>query len=143
MAPAFFSTNETVLFGGNVTSKPPFRAVAVCARISLLIHSMVSPTLAETSAGEITRFSMTIWIVAACAGPAIVANANAATTSGQHPDRMEIPLLQACRDMLGVLLVALENFQAGFQQALQLGIAGRWNQLLFDRAVDRLVVSDL
>jgi hypothetical protein len=44
------------LFGSKITSKSPFRAVAVWATISLLVHLMVSPTLAEASAGEISRF---------------------------------------------------------------------------------------
>ena len=35
------------------------------SKMSLLIHSMVSPTFAEASAGEITRFSIVIWMVAA------------------------------------------------------------------------------
>jgi len=63
-----------------VTSKSPLRAVAVCASTSLLIHSMVSPTLAETSAGANTRLSIVIWIVAACAGTAIAPDSRAAMT---------------------------------------------------------------
>jgi hypothetical protein len=45
--------------------------------------------------------------------------------------------------MLGVLLMALEDLQACLQQALQLGIAGRGDQLRFQHAVDRLVVGNL
>jgi len=45
--------------------------------------------------------------------------------------------------MFGVLLVALEDFQAGLQQALQFGIACRRNQLLLQRTVDRLVIGNL
>ncbi len=45
----------TVFFGAIATSKSPFLAVAVWARMSLLTHSMVSPTLADTSAGETAR----------------------------------------------------------------------------------------
>src|SRR5215213_9562307 len=52
-------------------------------------------------------------------------------------------LLQLGGDVFGVLLVALEDFQAGLQQALQLGIAGRRDQLGLQRAVDGLVVGDL
>jgi hypothetical protein len=44
--------------------------------------------------------------------------------------------------MLGMLLVALENFQAGLEQALELGIAGRRNERAFERAIHRLVVGD-
>src|SRR5690242_4835317 len=124
-----------------LTSKSPFRAVAVWRNASLFTHSMVSPTLAETSNGATTRFSMTIWIVAACAGTAIAASASASTIC--RPDNMASSLLQFCRDHLGMLLMALEDFQAGLQQALQLGIVGRRDQLRFQRAVDRLVVGDL
>ena len=45
-------------------------------------------------------------------------------------------------DVFGVLLMALEDFQPGLQQALQLGIAGRRNQLRLQRSVDGLVVGD-
>jgi hypothetical protein len=45
--------------------------------------------------------------------------------------------------VLGVLLVALEDFQAGLQQALELGIVCRRDQRAFERAVDGLVVGDL
>src|SRR5262245_16377281 len=124
-----------------VTSKSPLRAVAVWANTSLFTHSMVSPTLAETSAGANTRFSMTIWIVAACAGTATAASASASTIC--RPDSMASSLLQLRCDLLGVLLMALEDFQPGLQQALQLGIAGRRNQLRLQRAVDGLVVGDL
>src|ERR1700726_1893465 len=52
-------------------------------------------------------------------------------------------LLQLGGDVFGVLLVALKNLQAGLQQAFQLGLAGRRNQLRLQRAVDGLVVGDL
>ena len=45
--------------------------------------------------------------------------------------------------MLGVHLVALENFQAGGQQVFQFGIAGVRNQRRLERGVDRLVIGDL
>jgi hypothetical protein len=61
--PAFFKTRVTVFFGGIVTSQSPFRAVAVWAKMSLLTHSMVSPTFAEASAGEITRFVSPTFLV--------------------------------------------------------------------------------
>src|SRR6185437_7915118 len=72
-----------VFFGGIVTSKSPFLAVAVWAKMSLLISSTVSPTLAEASAGEITRFSIEIWIVAACAETGIPKD-SAATIGRVH-----------------------------------------------------------
>jgi hypothetical protein len=56
---------------------------------------------------------------------------------------MAVSLLQLGGDVFGVLLVALKNLQAGLQQVLQLGIAGRRNQLRLQRAVDGLVVGDL
>src|SRR6516164_3598646 len=52
-------------------------------------------------------------------------------------------LLQTARDLLGMLLVALKNLQAGLQKALQLRVTGRRNQLRLKRAVDSLVVGDL
>src|SRR6187399_1454293 len=137
--PAFFSTEVTVFFGGCVTSKSPFFAVAVWANTSLLTHSMVSPTLADTSAGVNTRFSITIWMVAACAGTATAPSANASNNC--RPDNMGLSLLQARRNLFGVLLVALEDFQSCLQQALQLGVAGRRNQQGFQRAVDCLVIG--
>src|SRR3977135_2875683 len=110
-----------------VTSQSPFRAVAVWARMSLLIHSMVSPTLAEASAGAITRFSMVIWMVAAFA-EMDVPSVSAATMGKIHPGVMRGSLLQRCGDMLGMLLMALKNLQAGLQQALQFRVAGVGNE---------------
>src|SRR6476619_6411111 len=141
--PAFFKTDVTVFFGGIVTSRSPFRAVAVWAKISLLIHSMVSPTLAVASAGDTTRFSITTCRVAACAGTAIAPSIMAVTIRIARPGSMAFSLLQAGSDVFGVLLVALKDFQAGLQQALQFGIAGRGDQLRLQRAIDGLVVGDL
>ena len=45
--------------------------------------------------------------------------------------------------MLGVLLMALEDFQTGLQQRLKLTIIGRRNESLLKRPVDGLVVGDL
>src|SRR5438128_7544042 len=139
--PALLSTEETVFFGGRLTSKSPLRAVAVWANTSLFTHSMVSPTLAETSDGANTRSCITISIVAACAGTAMIDSASASTIC--RPDNMGVLLFQVSRDMLGVLLMALKDLQAGLQQALQLGIARRRDQLGLQRAVDGLVVGDL
>src|SRR3954469_25140499 len=97
-----------------LTSKSPFRAVAVCAKISLLISSMVSPTLADTSAGAITRFSMVIWIVAACAETDIP-SISTATPGSIHLGITQNSLLQFRGDFFGVLLMALEDLQAGLQ----------------------------
>src|SRR5450631_1629333 len=111
MMPAFFKTDVTVFFGGIVTSQSPFFAVAVWAKMSLLIHSMVSPTFAEASAGEITRFSIVIWIVAACAETDITPSASAATIDRGHLGVMRGSLFQCRGDVLGMLLVALEIFR--------------------------------
>src|SRR5436189_3817073 len=100
---------------------------------------MVSPTWADTSAGVNTRFSITIWMVAACAGTATAPSANASNNC--RPDNMGLSLFQARRNLFGVLLVALEDFQSCLQQALQLGVAGRRNQQGFQRAVDCLVIG--
>src|ERR1700742_9991 len=116
--------------------------------MSLLMSSTVSPTLAETSAGEITRFSIVISMVAACAGTE-VASDSAATVATIHPGVMAVSFtsashsLQFTGDVFGVLLMALKNLQAGLQQALQLGVAGRRDQRGLQRAVDRLVIGDL
>ena len=45
-------------------------------------------------------------------------------------------------DLLGVLLVALENLEAGLQQALQFGVFGRRDQRLLKSADHRLVEGD-
>ena len=45
--------------------------------------------------------------------------------------------------MLGVLLVPLENLQAGLEQALELSVAGGSDEQCLQRPVDRLVVSNL
>src|SRR5689334_2157846 len=124
MSPAFVRTSVLVCFGGSVTSKSPFPAVAVWARISLLTHSMVSPTLAEAAAGDTTKFSMTIWIVAACAGTAVAPSMSAIMIGRRPPVCMNGSLLQLSRNMFGVLLVTLKDLQARLQQVFQLGIAG-------------------
>src|ERR1041384_6098326 len=122
MLPAFFSTYVTVFFGGIITSKSPFFAVAVCASTSLFTSSRVSPTLAVASAREITRFSTVIVMVAACTGTAIAQKTNRHAIRRGRPGMID-SLLQFRRDMLGVLLMALKDLQPGLQQALQLGIA--------------------
>src|SRR5436309_3361055 len=102
---------------------------------------MVSPTLAVASAGEITRFSMVIWMVAACAkteipsvSAAMTGKINLGVTRGSLP--------QPGGDLFGVLLVALENFQAGLQQVLQFRVARGRNELRLKRIIDRLVIGD-
>src|SRR5581483_4303336 len=69
--------------------------------------------------------------------------ASGATTGKRHPGFIgAAPLLQLCCDVFGVLLVTLKNLQPGLQQALQLAIAGRRDQLRLQRVVDRLVVGN-
>src|SRR3954447_4159249 len=51
---------------GSITSQPPL-TVAVWAKASLFIHSMVSPTLALISAGENANFSIVTVSVSAFA----------------------------------------------------------------------------
>src|SRR5260370_12540676 len=130
-----------VFFGAIVRSQSPFRAVAVWAKISLLIHSTVSPTLAVASAGEITRFSIVIWMVAACAETGI-ASVSAFTIGSIRPSVMRATLFQCRCNMFGVLLVALENLQAGLQQALQLRVVRVGNERCLQRAIDCLVIGD-
>ena len=43
--------------------------------------------------------------------------------------------------MLGMLLVAVENLQAGFQETLELGVAGRGNEQAFERAIHLFMVG--
>src|SRR5258705_12027092 len=112
--PAFFKTSVIVLFGGIVTSKAPFRAVAVWGNTSLLINSMVSPTVAEVSAGEITRSSIVIRMVAAPAGTD-APSGSAATIERGHLGVMSGSLLQGSGEVFGVLRVALKDLQAGLQ----------------------------
>jgi hypothetical protein len=45
--------------------------------------------------------------------------------------------------LFGVLLMPLEDFEAGLQQALEFRIAGGRNERSRKRAVDGLVISDL
>jgi hypothetical protein len=45
--------------------------------------------------------------------------------------------------MLGMLLVALKDFQAGREQVLELRIGSRRNERVLQRTVDSLVVGDL
>src|SRR5450759_294342 len=54
-----------------------------------------------------------------------------------------LDLFECGCDVFGMLLVALEDLQAGLQQALELGIAGRRNEQALERAIDGLVIGDL
>ncbi len=56
---------------------------------------------------------------------------------------MGVPLLQRCSDIFGVLLMPLENLEAGLQQALEFRIAGGRNERSLKRAIHGLVISDL
>src|SRR5215475_7270321 len=109
MVPAFLITYVTVFFGGIITSKSPFLAVAVCASTSLFTSSSVSPTLAVASAGETTRFSIVIVMVAACAGTAIANKVDMHAIRRSRPGFIAESLLQLGCDMFGVLLMALKD----------------------------------
>jgi len=54
-----------------------------------------------------------------------------------------VALLEFRRNMLGMLLMPLEDFQACGEEVLELRIARRGNERVLQRAVDRLVVGDL
>jgi hypothetical protein len=45
--------------------------------------------------------------------------------------------------LLGVLLMPLEDFEAGLQKALEFGIGSRWNQCCLKRAIHSRVVRYL
>src|SRR6478752_97852 len=81
-------------------------------------------------------------MVAACA-ETDVASISAAAAGNIHLGVMRSSLLQLSRDVLGMLLVALENLQAGLQQALQFSVVRVGNKRRLKRAVDRLVIGDL
>src|SRR5438270_1814980 len=81
-------------------------------------------------------------MVAACAGTD-AASVTAATIGNVHLGIMRCSLLQAGGDMLGMLLVALKDLQAGLQQAFQFGVIRVRNKGGLERAVDRLVIGDL
>src|SRR5487761_2117176 len=80
-------------------------------------------------------------MVTACAetdAPSI----SAAAIGRIHLGVIRCPLFQRGGDVLGMLLMALENLQAGLQQALQLRVFGGRNKRRLQRAVDRLVIGD-
>ena len=52
-------------------------------------------------------------------------------------------LISACREIFDMLLMALEDLQAGLKQALELPIAGIGDQRGFEGAVHGLVIGDL
>src|SRR5215471_14828191 len=124
-----------------LTFQSPSVAVAVCTRASLLIHSIVSPTFAFTSAGVKTSLSIVTCIVSARAETERP-NITQATKTIRSGVMAEFLLFQVGRDVLGVLLVALENLQAGLQQTFELAVAGRGNKRAFKRAIHGLVVFD-
>src|SRR6185312_13778076 len=102
-------------------------------------HSIVSPTFTCTSRGEKARSLM----VTRTISPAEDGAADRATISPASTRKhiLRIRLVQLACEMLGVLLVALEDLEAGLQQALQLGVGRRRNQRGRQRIVDRLVIG--
>src|ERR1700730_7643091 len=105
-----------------MTSHAPLRAVAVCATKSAFTHTIVSPTCAETCAGANASFSALISITSARAEPAARASSNAPRVGPASARRTDTILLEVRSDLLGVLLMALENLQPGRQQVLELGV---------------------
>ena len=92
-------------FGGSMTSKPPLATVAVCAKTSLLIHSIVSPCFASISAGEKTILSIAIRTVGAWAVTA-TGSARASPTEAAVSAAWAFFYFRLGGDVLGVLLVA-------------------------------------
>src|SRR5690606_16252662 len=134
-------TRLAVVLGGIITSHPSF-TVAVWAIASLFTHSTVSPAFTVISAGEKTSLSMVTVIVSARPGTALVSNVAPATR--KTVASLIIPSsLEFRGDMLRMLLVTLEQLQAGFEQALQFGVLGRGNEQGFKRAIDLLMEGDL
>src|SRR5579864_867039 len=81
-------------------------------------------------------------MVSARADPAAWMRTSAPNIRPVKP-RISALLFELCRDLLGVLLVTLEDLQAGLQQLLQFGVARRRDERLLQRAVDGLMVGDL
>src|SRR3981081_359419 len=71
-----------------------------------------------------------------------IPSVSTATIGRIHLGVMRGSFLQASGDMFGMLLMALENLQAGLQQALQFGIVRGRNKLGLERAIDGLVIGD-
>src|SRR5258708_13403836 len=80
-------------------------------------------------------------MVAACA-ETDAPNISAVTIGRIHLGVMGGSLLEASRDLFGMLFVALENLQAGLQQALQFRVVRAGNKRRLKRAIDRLVIVD-
>src|SRR3954447_741848 len=78
MLPAFLTTKLPVFFGNTIKSHDLSRAVAVCATMSLLVQTMVSPTRAVMVAGA--KATLVICTVTVSAAAEAVAAINAATT---------------------------------------------------------------
>src|SRR6266568_2815359 len=110
-----------------MTSQAP-RTVAVCAMMSLLTHSIVSPTFALISAGENTSLSMTTLLVSAFTGTSPAPSMMTMKANRFRPGRMAISLLEFRGDVLGMLLMALEDLEARLQQALEFGVCRRGDQ---------------
>jgi len=58
-------------------------------------------------------------------------------------DANAVSLLQFSGDLFGVLLMPLEDFKAGLQQAFEFGIAGRRNESRLKRTIHGLMLCNL
>src|SRR5689334_9372800 len=86
---------------------------------------------------------MVIWIVAACAGTdSIPAKAIARRVRPGFISAAPWHLFQIGGNVFRVLLVTLENLQAGLEQGLEFGIARGRDELRLKRVVDGLVIGD-
>src|SRR5262249_8262265 len=119
-----------------MTSKLPSLAVALWATKSLFTHSIVSPTWTLISAGvKMSLFTSTRTVSAsAVAAPAIML-----TRSSSRP--RIVNLLDLHDQVLGMLLMTLEQLEANAEQILEFGIAGGGDQRRFQRVIDRLVIG--
>src|SRR5947209_4679501 len=90
-----------------------------------------------------------MWIVSAAAGTAAPTIAAATIVAAAivliilMNAKCRVGLFQRPRELLGMLLVALEYLETGFQQAFQLGVLRRGDQRALQRAVHGLVIGNL
>src|SRR5215510_984533 len=105
---------------------------------------MVSPTVRVAFTAAKDALSMVTCTTFAGAPATVAREATTRRTPAKNRLRcMRVLLLDHRRRVFGVLLMALEDLQAGFQQALEIRVRRRGDQRLGDGVVHRLVVRDL